>query len=153
MKVYLAGGMKDGWQDYFLDACPNVQFFDPRKTGLTDPADYTKWDLEHVSKADVVLACMDSTNPSGYGLSVEIGYAKALGKRVIFIDNVTDWRSRYFDMHRQVADFCTGSFERAAEWILELASGCPKCGGEMAHHEATPALPECHSCADCGYVE
>lgn len=104
MKVYLAGGMRTTWQDELIAALPNVVFLDPRSHGLNDPAAYTAWDLNAIREADAVVACMTSDNPSGYGLSLEVGFAYALGKPVYFIDGVRgDWRSRYFDMHREVA--------------------------------------------------
>ena len=104
-RVYLAGGMKDGWQDRFMLTLDGVEYFDPRTHGLTDPAAYTEWDLRHVRLADAVVAYMDPANPSGYGLSLEIGYAHALGKRIVFIDAFgADWRGKYFDMHRQLCE-------------------------------------------------
>ena len=100
--VYLAGGMKDGWQDEVIGALRGWVIYDPRAHGLTNPADYTQWDLEHIRAADVVVAYIDSMNPSGYGMSIEIGYAHALGKPIVLIDRLADWRGRYWDMARQV---------------------------------------------------
>lgn len=114
MKVYLAGGMKDGWQDRVIPLLPKWTIFDPRLHGLEHPADYTRWDLEHVREADVILAYMDPANPSGFGMSVELGYASALGKRIIFVDGLgVDHRSRSFAMHRQLAEVVL-TFEEAA---------------------------------------
>lgn len=105
MKVYLAGGMKSTWQDEVILWLPDgVKVYDPRHHGLSSPSEYTRWDLDHIEKSDAVISQMSSDNPSGFGLSVEIGFAHALGKRIIFIDKIEDdWRSRYFDMHRQIA--------------------------------------------------
>lgn len=119
--VYLAGGMKSNWQDQIV-LPDGVEVFDPRKSGLPDPADYTRWDLEHVARADFVIAQMAPDNPSGYGVSVEIGFAYALRKPIIFVDQIgPDWRSRYFDMHRQMATVVVPSLEAASsvlgEWI------------------------------------
>lgn len=106
MIIYLAGDMKSGWQDRFA-ACakPEWELIDPRTHGFSDPASYTKWDLDGVRRADVVVAFMGPHNPSGFGLSLEVGFAHALGKRVIFVDGLRDdWRTRYFDMHRQISE-------------------------------------------------
>jgi nucleoside 2-deoxyribosyltransferase len=105
MKVYLAGDMKSGWQDRFAEQVPKwVELIDPRSHGLPDPAQYTAWDLDGVRRADAVIAYMGAHNPSGFGLCIEAGYAYGLGKRIIFVDEMTvDWRGRYFDMLRQIA--------------------------------------------------
>lgn len=118
MIVYLAGGLKDGWQDRVAPYLAGHTILDPRSWQDSDPAVYTVRDLEAVRAADCVLACMDSANPSGFGLSVELGYACALGKRVVFWDDLgKDWRSRYFDMHRQMASaVCRSEADIAREF-------------------------------------
>jgi nucleoside 2-deoxyribosyltransferase len=115
MKIYLAGDMKSGWQDRFAAMLPaRLELIDPRSHGLSDPAAYTAWDLEGVRRADTVVAYMGPHNPSGFGLSIEAGYAHALGKPIIFVDEMTvDWRGRYFDMLRQIA-WTVPSLEAAA---------------------------------------
>lgn len=101
MKVYLAGGMQDGWQDRFS---ADFELLDPRSWQDPDPVVYTARDLAAIRDADAVLAYMDSANPSGYGLSLEVGFAHALGKPVVFVDVIgADWRSRYFGMVRSVS--------------------------------------------------
>ena len=47
---------------------------------------------------------MDSFNPSGYGMSLEVGYAKGKNKPILYIDNMTtDYRNKYFGMVRSVS--------------------------------------------------
>lgn len=102
MRVYLAGGMSDGWQAQMAD--PAITFLDPRTWQDDDPAVYTRRDLEAIRSADAVLAYMDSANPSGYGMSLEVGFAHALGIPVVFVDAMqSDWRGRYFGMVRSVS--------------------------------------------------
>jgi nucleoside 2-deoxyribosyltransferase len=119
--VYLAGGMKDGWQDQFTPLVSGVEWIDPRKQPPTeDPAVYTKWDLDGVRRADAVVAYMSPSNPSGYGLALEIGFAHALGRPIIFIDRVQeDWRGRYFDMARQLC-IVVPDFETAGLALVAL---------------------------------
>lgn len=115
MIIYLAGGMKDGWQDKVAPLLAGHELLDPRSWSTPDPAAYTVRDLEAVRKADCMLAHMSSSNPSGFGLSVELGYAYALGKRIVFCDEIrTDWRTGYFGMHRQMASQVCYSLEAAA---------------------------------------
>lgn len=121
MKVYPAGGMRTTWQDEIIAAMPDVEFLDPRKHGLSDPADYTAWDLDAVRRADAIVAGMSADNPSGYGLSLEVGFAHGLGTPIVFLDLLgTDWRGRYFDMHRQVSQSVTTVAE-AIEALRRLA--------------------------------
>ena len=103
MKVYLAGGMKSRWQDLVIAEFPGVQFIDPRSHGLKDERDYTKWDLDGIRACDVVFAYMDSENPSGFGLSLEVGFAHGIGKPVIYVCEDTTDRQRFFGMVRSVA--------------------------------------------------
>lgn len=110
--IYLAGGMKDGWQDTLIPALEADGHIikDPRSWGGDDPAIYTPRDLYEIRNCDIVLAHMSSSNPSGFGMSVELGFAYGIYVPVIFLDDIqTDWRSRYFGMHRVMAhEVCCG---------------------------------------------
>lgn len=117
--IYLAGGMHSDWREG-ASQWSNSEFIDPKKMNeaIADPSIYTRNDLEAIQSCDGVLAFMDAANPSGYGLSVEVGYAHALGKPIAFVDGMgDDWRSRYFGMHRHIAsvqkDFCSAVF-----WLM-----------------------------------
>jgi nucleoside 2-deoxyribosyltransferase len=118
MKVYLAGGMKDGWQDKAIPLLAGHNVFDPRSWSSPDPNIYTARDLAHIAQCDVLLVHMSSSNPSGFGLSVELGFAYGIGKTIVFVDEISnDWRTNYFGMHRQMADATFTSLEAAAEWL------------------------------------
>lgn len=101
--IYLAGGMKSSWQDVAIQALPPVEFVDPRKHGLVTEAEYTAWDLAGIRRSDLVLAFMDTDNPSGFGLSLEVGYAHALGIPVWYVCEDLTPRQRFFGMVRAVA--------------------------------------------------
>ena len=119
--------MKDGWQDKALAVLkryPSVEVLDPRSWANLCPNayEYTRRDLNAIASCDAVLAYMDSSNPSGFGMSLEIGYAYAKEKHVFFVDAISqDWRSRYFDMVRTVSDSTHFSVEDAARKIGELS--------------------------------
>ena len=104
MNIYLAGGMKTGWQDRYIDRFKNFNFIDPRSHGLTDEKEYTGWDLDGIRRSDLVIAYMDTLNPSGFGLSLEVGFAKALNIPIHYVceDNI-DTRQIYFGMVRACA--------------------------------------------------
>lgn len=124
MIIYLAGGMKDGWQEKVSPLLIGHELLDPRSWSDPDPAVYTARDLEGIHRADCLLVHMSSSNPSGFGLSVELGYAYALKKPIIFVDEIrTDWRTGYFGMHRQMATRVFLSLEEAAaqvEFVCDL---------------------------------
>lgn len=92
--VYLAGGMRSGWQEKVTSEAPGFTYIDPRTHGLTNPPEYAKWDLEAVDKCDIVFAFMENGNPSGLGMAFECGYALAKGKRLIFV-NENERQQRY----------------------------------------------------------
>lgn len=90
--------MRSGWQDKVIGRLgAQVVIFDPRAHGLTDSRDYVKKDLGYVKKADIVFAYFERTNPSGYGLAVELGFARALGRTIVLVDEVRSRYTRFFD--------------------------------------------------------
>ena len=104
MIIYLAGGMKDGWQDEIAPLLSDHTLLDPRSWSTPDPVIYTAKDLEAIRECDCILVNMRSSNPSGFGLSIELGYGYAYKKLIIFCDEIkSDWRTGYFNMHRQMA--------------------------------------------------
>lgn len=113
--------MKSGWQDRFRSLlCDAVEIIDPRSHDLSDPAAYTAWDLDGVRRADILVVYMGPHNPSGFGLSLEAGYGHALGKPIIFVDEMQqDWRGRYFDMLRVISKVVP-SLQAAADAVHEF---------------------------------
>ena len=123
MIIYLAGGMKTGWQDRVAAHLAGHELLDPRSWSDPDPKIYTERDLSAIRKSDALLVQMGSDNPSGFGLSVELGYAKALCKHIVFLDQISDdWRSRYFGMHREMADKVCTTVDEAITAIMALSN-------------------------------
>jgi nucleoside 2-deoxyribosyltransferase len=98
--IYLAGGMKSSWQDKVISAFPEYSFRDPRTHHLQDEKGYTEWDLRGIRESQLVLAYMDASNPSGFGLCLEVGYAYALDREVWYVCEDEVPRQRYFGMVR-----------------------------------------------------
>lgn len=124
LKVYLAGGFRSGWQDIVMAAVPEFVFLDPRVHGLQDEMEYLVWDLEAVHQSDWVFAYLEATNPAGYALALEVGYAKALGKRIIFVDEKSvseEQLRRYLSMVRAAADVTVASLEEGIAFLKMLA--------------------------------
>ena len=99
-KVYLSGGFKSNWQEKVITALGNrCTFFNPRAHQLESDKEYWVWDIHFVKECDIVFAYMEANNPSGFGLTFEIGLAYALNKTIILIDeksNVDKNFNRYF---------------------------------------------------------
>jgi nucleoside 2-deoxyribosyltransferase len=86
-KIYLAGGFKGGWHNYVIENLgSDFMYYNPQTHHLNEADRYTTWDLYHVDKCDILLGYMSENNPSGYGLALEIGYAKAKSKLIVLID-------------------------------------------------------------------
>lgn len=134
-KVYLAGGMKSGWQDqvksiYFkktsAESGPfvhpkhklNCVFFDPRDNNTRVAQIFTNWDLFYLRQADIVFAYLEADNPSGLGLAAEIGYAKALGQTIIFVNEQTD--NRYVKFVEQISDVVLDNIEEGMVCLARL---------------------------------
>jgi nucleoside 2-deoxyribosyltransferase len=92
---------------------------DPSTHGIARREDYTRWDLDAVRKCQVVLAFMEDSNPGGYNLALEVGYAHALEKPIFFVNDLKPDRSRHFDMIRAVASRHFGTLEDALNALSE----------------------------------
>jgi nucleoside 2-deoxyribosyltransferase len=77
---------------------------------LADPAEYTAWDLHAIRKCDLVLAYLEESNPGGPNVALELGYAHALGKPIILVN---EKKSRITSMLDQIADHVTGTLDDA----------------------------------------
>lgn len=112
--IYLAGGFHSNWQDSLIDKFENVEFLDPRKHELKDIKAYTSWDLKAIEKCDCVFAYLESTNPGGYALACEIGYAKAINKMVILVDEKSSAdgnTDKYFKMIHGISNISCDSLQ------------------------------------------
>lgn len=126
-KVYLAGGYKSNWQEK-VKKIDGFIWFDPkekeRPKGKIIPMtlnEYGTWDLHFISQSDIVFVYAERTNPSCIGLSVEIGYAKGLGKTVILVlePNHETMQDRYMQFLKKAASI---TFETLDEGIDYLQS-------------------------------
>ena len=87
------------------------------------PVKYTFWDLAGINDCDLVVANLEEQNPSGYNLAFEIGYAKALGKKIILIDEKSfkDRNlERYLGMLRSSSDIVFDTLEDTIKYLKTL---------------------------------
>ena len=63
---------------------------------------------------------MEATNPGGYALALEVGFASALKKQVILVDQLRDPTiSRYFEMVRQCSDVVLKTVNEAVQYLSQ----------------------------------
>lgn len=121
--MFLSGGFYTGWQDRVTGACSSITFLDPRSHDLERSDLYAAWDLEAIGRSDHVFAYLEATNPGGYALALEVGYARSLGKRIILVDEKSkagEEPERYLKMVRASADVVLGTFEEGLTYVVEL---------------------------------
>jgi nucleoside 2-deoxyribosyltransferase len=121
-KIYLAGGFGSNWQaQVAARLARSFELLDPRAHNIQDPVEYTRWDLEAVGQSDIVLANMEASNPGGYSLALEVGFAKALGKRIFMVDQIEDPSvRRYFEMVRQCSERVFPTLDEALDHLLSI---------------------------------
>jgi len=118
MKVYLSGGMRNSnWQlriENECSECPNIKFINPRNHGFNNPKEYTIWDLQGVKNSDIVFAYLEKDNPSGFGMTLEVGYAVGLGKIVVLIDEKDN---NYTQIIRYASTICFDDLDKGIEFL------------------------------------
>jgi hypothetical protein len=125
ISVYLAGGFRSGWQDTVRARVPSVRYVDPRLHGLLRSDEYTTWDLEAIRRSDCVFAYLEGANPGGYALALEVGFAKALGKCVILVDEKScrsDSLARRLGMVRECSDVVFNTLTEGIQFLEKYRS-------------------------------
>jgi hypothetical protein len=101
----------------------DVDIFDPRRHGQEDEDRYTFWDLEAIRRSDWVFAFLERDNPGGFSLALEVGFAKALDKKIILVDeksSACQQDKRYLGMLRSSADLLFEDFGQATEFLKSM---------------------------------
>ncbi len=120
-KIYLAGGMKSGWQDNVINRFLNkFDFFNPRDHQLDKSSEYTIWDLHFVKESDILFAYMEKDNPSGFGLTLELGFAKALNKTIILVDERSAVNESFANRFKIVRESSSITFNNIEDGIKFL---------------------------------
>ncbi len=116
--VYLAGDPNSGWQTKVCKAIQDLQLLDPSKQDLADPKEMTRWGLQAIRESDIVLAYLEKEDQNGHALALELGYAKALGKTILLVQEHGAEQDQYFQTVREVADFCFDSLGEAVSYLV-----------------------------------
>jgi nucleoside 2-deoxyribosyltransferase len=120
VKIYLAGGMRTEWRQYIKTNMNDLEvtWLDPTESGLTKPKEYTFYDMACVESCDLILCYLEKTNPSGIGLAFEMGYAKGLKKKILFVNEQLD--NKYTSILMECGCLIVESLDRAIEIISKM---------------------------------
>lgn len=122
MIVYLAGGMRTDWRKELKKTlgrkAKDIKFISPNYLN-TREQEYTAWDLYAIRKSDWIFVYLEADNP-GIGLNVEIGYAKALGKGIIFVCDSNHPQFNYFGLARACSDIVYYSLKDGIRFLTTL---------------------------------
>lgn len=124
-RVFLSGGMRNSnWQQKVIDFLGKEKFtfFNPREHNLSKPEEYSLWDLKYVRECDILFAYLEKNNPSGIGLSLEVGYAHGLGKTIVLVNEKTLLDKR-FNIVNEVSSIMFKEFDEAVKFIANLSNG------------------------------
>ena len=120
-RVYLSGGFKSNWQQKVVSELGgDFVFLNPREHRLKDASQYWSWDVHFVRQCDLVFAYVDSDNPSGYGLALEVGLALGLNKTIILIDDRSKHDPNfemYFKIVHKSANVVLSSLEEGMAYL------------------------------------
>jgi nucleoside 2-deoxyribosyltransferase len=129
IKVFLSGGMNESnWQQEVINLVgkDGYVYFNPREHFLAKSNEYTMWDLFYVKNCDVVFAYMEKDNPSGFGLTLEIGYAAAMGKQIILVDEKSSFDDKFeqkFKIVRESSSIVFDNFSAGINFLKNLRNG------------------------------
>lgn len=123
-KVYLSGGFKSNWQSKVIEAIGDkCIFFNPREHKLDSDKEYWVWDIHFVKECDIVFAYMEADNPSGFGLTFEIGLAYALNKTILLVDeksNIDQEFERYFKIVANSTQIVFNNLEEGIRYLKKF---------------------------------
>jgi len=124
MRIYLAGGFKSNWQERIMIQCDQHTYLNPRSHHLDDWKEYSAWDLSAIDQCDWVFAYFEKDNPSGYGLVLEIGYARGKQKRVIFVDEISPFSPKHQN-HLRIVEFASDVYFNTLEDGMQFLQSLP----------------------------
>jgi len=123
--VYLAGGLRSGWQNEVQERCPHLTFISPldKDEDSMSLEEFGTWDLHHVKQADLVFTYIERTNPSCIGAAIETGYAAGKDTTVILVlePDHEHFKNRYLDFYRKVADVTFQKLDSGINYLQHYA--------------------------------
>lgn len=128
--VYLAGGMRTGWQEDVkrdlkkLHDAGLVRWSDPRENDTRDPKEYEPLDMMRVETADIIFGYAEDGNPGLYALCVELAFGKAKGAKTLLVNLLKEEtdpkRKRYFSFTGVVCDFQVDNLNAGVQLLEKM---------------------------------
>jgi hypothetical protein len=120
--IYLSGSIStSNWRSKVIEVLGDkFVFFNPQEHNLGNAKAYTAWDLHFVKQCNIVFAYMEKENPSGFGLTLEIGLANGCGKTIILVDEKSETDKEFaqrFKIVRETASILFDKFEDGLEYL------------------------------------
>lgn len=123
--VYLAGGLSGpDWRAKVVEALDGkFQFLIPlsQEKLVQPPEQYTVRDEFYVKKADIVFIYIWNGKRHAEGTAWEAGFAKGLGKTVIFVEEYGNKMRDRFVFIKGRADIVFGKLEDGIKYLVTLA--------------------------------
>jgi len=111
-KIYLAGGW-DNWRDFIISKIDNAIFLDPRTA--TDKENWFEREVNMITECDGLIAWVTKDNPSGFGMTYEMGMMYGLNKPYILINEKEDVYKWSMQTEGAINSFT--NIEDALKWI------------------------------------
>jgi len=110
-KIYLSGSNNSTWVDSV-----QARYCDDKGVTLL-----VEGGIAALASSDILLACRTSDKGRLFNLSLAVGYASALGKRILFV-NEGDHYSHAYDYVKPFADGCFNNLDEGLQY-LDYAMG------------------------------
>lgn len=114
-KIYLAGG----WGKFrnIVMSDTDAEWLNPES--MTDRTNWFQLETDAVKNCDGLIAWFEKGNPSGFGMTYEMGIAFALNKPYLLICEDPDMLKYKFSMQSLGSEKTFGSWEEALKYINE----------------------------------
>ncbi|MGD2090587.1 MAG: nucleoside 2-deoxyribosyltransferase domain-containing protein [Candidatus Aminicenantes bacterium] len=126
-KIYLSGGFSSNWQKKVIESLGDkFIYFNPRDHKLKAHRQYWTWDVHFLKVCDILFGYMEQSNPSGYGLALEVGLAYSLDKTIILVDERSPLDpnfKNYFTIVHSTANIVFSDLHEGIEYLLNFAIG------------------------------
>lgn len=119
-KIYLAGGLKTNWQQPLIELLsPYFEIYNPMDLYGLDIREVARTEKSWLEDSDFVLAYLEKTNPTGFGLAFELGFALARHTPSVFVN---EWDSRTGEWAEEISgSHIVKSLSEAVEYARQFA--------------------------------
>jgi len=99
MKIFLSGGTHGDWQDRVRLRLSDQYFYDPRSLRGKPMREIAETEMSWLNSSDCLFFYFELSNPSGLGSAFEVGYCRARGIPIIFVDEKKTSHTEWLGYH------------------------------------------------------